>query len=454
LQATILEFTTRCSRLQEAGSHGEGLAYTDSISVQSLKADECYWLWRAFFLEQIRGPDDAERCLTEGLGLLGHSRNSNELSEALGRRLMRRHAYREARIVLSGAVKCGGSEAIQILLARALLGMGAVSEALELAEGVQANRRDAGAWQLIMVEARLATARASRTAGADLGIADLLGVSRKLWGQMSREHRLKACELDHLARIQLGSGLAEAIGPPLRMYPALMGRILPVVHWFQGENRPWTELQRSAMTAALKRALSWLHRSAQFYGVGVEFLDCLDLGSSSHPLEAIPVGSGGGDEFGGWAELASRRCGCASLSEFRKSLIAEFRCQQIFLVAMIETDGRAYACPVFDVGSESSGVPAVAAYRTFNGHHGHDAVFAHEILHLFGARDLYEMFEISEQQARTAKVAIPGEIMHECWEPLERLHVCELTAYRVGWSTRWQPWFCEFEPLRAGMVPK
>lgn len=68
-----------------------------------------------------------------------------------------------------------------------------------------------------------------------------------------------------------------------------------------------------------------------------------------------------------------------------------------------------------------------------------ESVIAHEILHLFGASDLYR-----DEPARQEKLhaLYPQEVMHTVG-PLELLNLSDFTAYLVGWHPEWQDAFGE-----------
>lgn len=68
------------------------------------------------------------------------------------------------------------------------------------------------------------------------------------------------------------------------------------------------------------------------------------------------------------------------------------------------------------------------------------AVYAHEILHLFGAHDLYEDAEYTEEVCEYVKKAYPDEIMYTVKDEKGRLNNSEIqnelspvTAYHLGW---------------------
>ena len=71
---------------------------------------------------------------------------------------------------------------------------------------------------------------------------------------------------------------------------------------------------------------------------------------------------------------------------------------------------------------------------------------AHEMLHLFGAWDLYELDE--KDNARAAKTAImfPKSIMNCKGQTIWDMQIDEITAWLVGLREEGKDWYRWFEP--------
>ena len=63
-----------------------------------------------------------------------------------------------------------------------------------------------------------------------------------------------------------------------------------------------------------------------------------------------------------------------------------------------------------------------------------DAVFSHEILHLYGAWDLYKTYSQTYDRQQLASELYPDDIMLRVDHNLNSLKVEQLTAYLIGWS--------------------
>ena len=61
------------------------------------------------------------------------------------------------------------------------------------------------------------------------------------------------------------------------------------------------------------------------------------------------------------------------------------------------------------------------------------ASYAHEILHSFGAGELYFPFDRTDERAKRAKKRFPNDVMFRVDRNLAALDVGPFTAYRIGW---------------------
>jgi hypothetical protein len=73
---------------------------------------------------------------------------------------------------------------------------------------------------------------------------------------------------------------------------------------------------------------------------------------------------------------------------------------------------------------------------------------AHEILHLFGAWDLYKTFQQTQDREDKARKQFPDSIMLRTSYNINELDIDEVTAWRIGWNPNPQPWYDGFDPTK------
>jgi hypothetical protein len=67
------------------------------------------------------------------------------------------------------------------------------------------------------------------------------------------------------------------------------------------------------------------------------------------------------------------------------------------------------------------------------------ATYAHEILHLFGAGDLYFPFDRTATRRRKAERLFPNDVMLRVDYDLGKLEIGPYTAFRIGWTRQVDP---------------
>ena len=74
------------------------------------------------------------------------------------------------------------------------------------------------------------------------------------------------------------------------------------------------------------------------------------------------------------------------------------------------------------------------------------ADIAHEMLHLFGAWDLYELNNNDQARAIKTSEMFPNSIMRTTSNDIWELQIDEITAWLVGLKDQGKDWYRWFEP--------
>ena len=73
------------------------------------------------------------------------------------------------------------------------------------------------------------------------------------------------------------------------------------------------------------------------------------------------------------------------------------------------------------------------------------ATYAHELLHLFGAGDLYFPYDQTEERKELAQRYFPSDIMLRVDYDIQQLMVGPFTAFRIGWRDTLDPMWHRLE---------
>ena len=200
---------------------------------------------------------------------------------------------------------------------------------------------------------------------------------------------------------------------------------------------PWGE--------ELAEAEWWLMQQAANYGKRLNFKNaCYGLnGELTLPPEEIPDGPEVPDAFF-FAETVYKKQGFKNgwdVSEFIRRNLTD--CKQWISIILCNTMGRSFACPVdkklVSFNDKLFYLENCVVYRyepwaPFG--KTSSASLAHEILHLFGASDLYAHNDEERAFEKECRCRYPDSIMLGSPAGLRNNDVDEITAWLVGWGMR------------------
>jgi len=200
----------------------------------------------------------------------------------------------------------------------------------------------------------------------------------------------------------------------------------------------------------LNEAQEFLVKEAKRYGKKVIFSNSF-IGNDGNPLhiEDIETGQGRGNERVDWVSFLLEKLNTAP-KDFYKTILKEQKVDHVLVTIIANQPGRAYAFayePHFD--SEKYFLEGCIQYTSFeSGQKNCSASYAHEMLHIFGAWDLYRTFQTTNEQESLARQLYPKDIMLATSYDIYSKTIDSLTAYLVGLHPNYNPIFDKFEPKR------
>jgi hypothetical protein len=195
----------------------------------------------------------------------------------------------------------------------------------------------------------------------------------------------------------------------------------------------WTADEVASYTGEnIMPALGFLKREAEHWGVELDFI----VESYSTPLSDYTMDYLGVFPFDSSEAVkkksilhASESLGFRSEWELYSYMQSQYPSEEVIFVTIFNKDGRSYAAQ-----RVNKGFGRHVEYCTIYAKDDHcpAQTVAHEILHLYGAEDLYAE-ATSEEMARVAKSEFPNDIMYTLrprWENCIDVY----TAYAIGWT--------------------
>lgn len=147
--------------------------------------------------------------------------------------------------------------------------------------------------------------------------------------------------------------------------------------------------------------------------------------------QAVPLDS---TAHPGWTEKLIRRASGLSAVAWTQQLKEEKKVDSVLICLHVDKAALSYNLAYYtSIAEEFMAERMICFTRYPDGRATADATYAHEILHLFGAGDLYFPYDATADRMREAQVQFPNDVMLRVDYDLSQLNVGEFTAYRVGW---------------------
>ncbi len=199
------------------------------------------------------------------------------------------------------------------------------------------------------------------------------------------------------------------------------------------------EDEKLAVREEVRKAAVYLEKKAADYGKQISitcdeddlFLDySTDLVIHTDPIEGEFDFDDEYDLYG----LMSR----ISLLRKTEDIAAKYGAENVAYIINVNKFGRSYAIPrdffINNTYLEGLGEFCIV-FTSWNDTEGNESestatVYAHEVLHLFGAVDLYNM---EEENLTLAEEYFPDDIMLTMWDDINMCNIGELQAFLIGW---------------------
>lgn len=219
----------------------------------------------------------------------------------------------------------------------------------------------------------------------------------------------------------------------------LIGKNLVLSIFISEPSSPWQQEAKDEIFDMIYEAEDWLEEQANLYSKKIYFNNEAFGLEEDIVLDYIPPTDG---EFN-WVKEAGKIIGYPSIKQLYRTVKEDSNNFIVLLFA--NKEGRSFALP-YEKGLDSEYfLEGSILYKAFEGETINPATIAHEILHLYGAWDLYS--EDGDNSLESlAREKMSGDIMLELKPDIFENAVKELTAYLVGWKEEEKDWYDIFRP--------
>ncbi len=226
----------------------------------------------------------------------------------------------------------------------------------------------------------------------------------------------------------------------------LNGKTVLVVLYYDGAD-DWSGSMKDNIQNKLDIATNFLEKSGRQYGADVELV--YDANGSSDLNYDIDISASiprDIDDETEWEEILYDTEMYIDDNIDTQALIDEYDADGIAFICCLDADGTSCTYPYYEDEGSTYFNEICYMYYEYDGEEECPAVYAHEILHLFGARDLYSSNEydgITVDFVKYIERNYPNEIMlttygedgYTMYQDRVTNEITDITAYFIGWLT-------------------
>ena len=223
---------------------------------------------------------------------------------------------------------------------------------------------------------------------------------------------------------------------------SLYGNIHTLCFFIDTKNDEWTEEEVEHYLLELESSQYWLAEEASVYGVELNFIN--DFFQTVEEIIHVPNVTMNNS----WRlmEEVMLQMSYKDYKDFLNFQQFDLQNNKLSVLFFVKSNNRSHAR---NYRSKDNLDTAIIYAKSTYGMRTSHYVISHELLHLFGAWDLYQGESQTLNQAQKLKELFPNSIMINTWSNQEFLEVDELTAFLVGWSEEVEKEYLSFKPDRV-----
>jgi len=231
---------------------------------------------------------------------------------------------------------------------------------------------------------------------------------------------------------------------------ALTGKVYVLSVFIATVDNDWSKDDKLKAFQIQREACAWLQTQANIYEQKLSFEEGTFGLSKTLFFDEIAFGQGSGKESVDWVGKVLRKAGYKKNMDFYTWVKKNTTCTQATVLIYANLHGVSYAiacsnemdkemyfnegCLIFSHYDQKKTMPLCAA------------TIAHELLHVFGAWDLYTTFAQSSEKEKKARQIYSNDIMLRTSYAINELSVGTLSAWLIGWRVPEEKGFNWFRP--------
>lgn len=255
-----------------------------------------------------------------------------------------------------------------------------------------------------------------------------------------KHHYLTICLLLSFASVATAQNtpLEDFKPTHAKTYQTMVGQVNTLCLFVHTARDSWNEEEMETYLDMLATSQEWIIEQAGRYGKQLYFKDDRFL-NNFKPIYIRQVYPGSSRIT---LQAVMEQLDFRNLDHFLEWHHFNMKKEKLNVILFVKDNGRSHAYNHFSHDEVDVAIVYDRNYGIPSDHY----VISHELLHLFGAWDLYHGNSQSEEKAALAKSLYPHSIMINTFHDQERLEVDELTAWRLGWNDNFKTDYMQFRP--------
>ena len=225
----------------------------------------------------------------------------------------------------------------------------------------------------------------------------------------------------------------------------LRGRVLLYHLWAEDAGSSWTAAGQAEVRDRVRAAIGFLNHWAGVHGVDLAFIE--ETAGRMRSGSEIPT-----DMFADpvWTQRLIESAGAGNGNRFVADLKQRHQADGVLFVIHVNKAASSYHLSFYAGMHPIFAAERIVCFWSYPDRTPTCAAsYAHEILHAFGAGELYFPFDRTDERATRAKGLFPNDIMCRVDRTITALNIGPFTAYRIGWTDRLDPSLASLEDAEA-----
>jgi len=211
----------------------------------------------------------------------------------------------------------------------------------------------------------------------------------------------------------------------------LMGKVCLYHIFVSDPDSPWTTDEKKTVRQRAAKAQKFLKQQAVQYEKQVSFVcqwKSVTVESMiSNDMFAHPR----------WTNEVLKMADGTDANDLVETLKRKHQADHVLFVLHLNKSGRSYNLSFYDGVGDTYRAERVVCFTSYpHGEATAAASIAHEVLHGFGAGELYYPYDANDKRRKQAEKLFPDDIMRRVEYDISSLSIGPYTAYRIGWLDR------------------